>query len=502
MNQEYGDEVDGLVGGKRNGQSALEVEEDLSPLASAPYAPPPPPPRKSLLYYVATVQAFVIIYRYEVFLGAALAVSIAVAISSSYHHTHKKVNPFDAAHIRTDYTAVSSKYDLTLGSIDHWCLSGDDNSCRCEDPLEPMSKRSSQKWGAQHAENVKVAQAALLKIIAAEGDRAWNDYADYRYDELDDAWLDGPEDDWVYGEGARFETDDGGYDPWAEAWGKDTAPKEGEGEGGEDNQRERELEGEQTDGRERKLLDDEDDGYRLDVIFVGDSITEQRQGTQMGRPVDDYVGIKEVFGKTFTREKGGDFEGVAMGVAGDTTKNLLWRLINGEMPYGLTPRVWWVGIGINDLTMKGCSEEVVLLGILRVVEEIQNAHPDDTVVINSLLPVNRNADGLLEHLGKHHEDIALKKKEKNLLDSEMSKKRMHIDLWPSIVSLNEELAKFASKHKGVKFFNADSIFVDERQDGKYLKLDLMKDPVHPNLAGHKKWNNAIKKRLHEILKDE
>lgn len=152
--------------------------------------------------------------------------------------------------------------------------------------------------------------------------------------------------------------------------------------------------------------------------------------------------------------------------------------------------------------MKGCSEEVVLLGILRVVEEIQNQHPSETVVINSLLPVKRNEDGLLEHFGKHHEDIALKKQEQNLLDEEFSsRKRMHMDIWPSIVSINEELKKFASKHKGVKFFNADEVFVEERQDGKYLKLDLMQDPVHPNLAGHKKWNKAIVKRLYEILKD-
>ena len=86
-----------------------------------------------------------------------------------------------------------------------------------------------------------------------------------------------------------------------------------------------------------------------------------------------------------------------------------------------------------------------------------------------------------------------------MLDEEMSRKRMHGDIWPSIVSINEQLSEFASKHNKIKFFNADSVFVDERQDGKYLKMDLYHDPVHPNLAGHKKWNNAIKKRLQEIL---
>ena len=161
--------------------------------------------------------------------------------------------------------------------------------------------------------------------------------------------------------------------------------------------------------------------------------------------------------------------------------NLFWRLKNGEMPYGLTPRVWWVGIGINDLSLKGCSEEVTLLGILRVVEEIQTAHPKDFIVINSLLPVQRNKEGLLEHIGKHHEDVALKKKEQDMEAEQMNKKRDRYDLWPSIVSINKQLGEFASKH---------------------MRLDLFSDPVHPNLAGHKKWNSEIKKRLHEMLKDK
>jgi len=175
--------------------------------------------------------------------------------------------------------------------------------------------------------------------------------------------------------------------------------------------------------------------------------------------------------------------------------------MNGEMPYGFEPRVWWVGIGISDLSMKGCSEEVVLLGILRVVEEIQTWRPDATVVINSLLPVQRNSDGLLEHLGKHHKDVALKKKEKDLAEEDMSAKRDHHDLWPSVVAINRGLKEFAAKQKGVKFFDADKVFVEERQDGLYLRTDLMADPVHPNLSGHKKWNGAIKKRLHELLKE-
>lgn len=499
--KEYGDEaLDGLVPPSHASSSDDDDNNNAFATATSPYAPKP---QKNVPYYLATLTAFVIIYRTEVILGSILAISTGIAISSSYKHKHPKLNPFKAAHITHDYAAVTSKYDLTLGNIDHWCLRGDDNNCRCEDPLEPMSKRSSHKWQDQHTENIKVAQAAQMNYLQNDANSAWNNYGDYD-PEYDDMWLEGREDDWIDGEGARFADDDMGYNPFGNAW-------EGEWEEDDDayavdmereGDRKLEVEIEQsadvvpeTRNNLRKLVEN----AGLDVVFVGDSITEQRQGTALGRPREELTGIKEVFDKTFTKDKGGDFNGVAMGIAGDTANNLLWRLGNGEMPYGLTPRVWWVGIGINDITMKGCSEEVVLLGILRVVEEIQNRHPDDTIVINSLLPINRNTNGLLEHFGKHHEDIALKKKEKDLLDSEMSNKRTHMDLWPSIVSVNEALSTFASEHKKVKFFNADQVFVEERQDGKYLKLDLMGDPVHPNLAGHKKWNNAIKKRLHEIL---
>jgi hypothetical protein len=57
------------------------------------------------------------------------------------------------------------------------------------------------------------------------------------------------------------------------------------------------------------------------------------------------------------------------------------------MPPEFNPRVWWVALGMNDLGRMQCSEEVVILGILRVVEEILTRKPDAEVVINSMLPM-------------------------------------------------------------------------------------------------------------------
>lgn len=503
VRREYGDDsLDGLVPpSHRSSHSSLELEDNgnndhedyddssFAPMSSSSF--PATTPKRTLLFYLATLSAFIIIYRSEVFLGVALSISIGIAISTSYRHHHKKFNknPFDAAQITHDYSEISSKYDLTLGSIDHWCLRGGDNACRCEDPLEPMSRRSNPKWEEQHTENMKAAQAAMMKLFSSDNENLEPNY--------DDKWVEGYDDDWIYGEGSRFGNDDYRLPSSSSSSSSPQSNFETVGYEEEDDDGYGVLMERPANDTVRSLADK----YELDVVFIGDSITEQRQGTSKSRPDATYTDIKEVFDKTFTKEKGGEFNGIAMGISGDTSPNLLWRLMNGEMPYGLTPKVWWVGIGINDLSMTGCSEEVVLLGILRVVEEIQLKNPESIIVINSLLPVQRNTDGLLEHSESHHKKVALKQKENNLPDDEMSDNRMDVDLWPSIVAINDELSKFASKHTGIKFFNADSVFAEKREDGKYMKLDLFTDAVHPNLAGHKKWNSEIKKRLHEILKD-
>lgn len=121
----------------------------------------------------------------------------------------------------------------------------------------------------------------------------------------DDLWLDKYDDDWVWGKGARFGDDDFGmfvneqddmeYD-YDDGFGvpmeiTEKSDEEGEGSGALSKV---------SDGDGRRLGDDE---YVLDVVFVGDSITEQRQGTSGGREDESYVGIREVFEKTFTKDK-------------------------------------------------------------------------------------------------------------------------------------------------------------------------------------------------------
>lgn len=52
---------------------------------------------------------------------------------------------------------------------------------------------------------------------------------------------------------------------------------------------------------------------------------------------------------------GNKFNGLPLGVAGDTAPNVLWRILHGELPYYLKPQVFWIVLGTNDLAIKQCS---------------------------------------------------------------------------------------------------------------------------------------------------
>lgn len=55
-----------------------------------------------------------------------------------------------------DYSAIKKIYDLSLSKVDHWCIRGDNDSCRCEDPLEAEIPRADdfKAWTAAHKANV------------------------------------------------------------------------------------------------------------------------------------------------------------------------------------------------------------------------------------------------------------------------------------------------------------------------------------------------------------
>jgi lysophospholipase L1-like esterase len=232
----------------------------------------------------------------------------------------------------------SSVYDMSLGKIDHWCLRGDNDSCRCEDPLAPTSRGEHASWQVAFKTNRRIVQA--LEALEQQG-----------------------------------------------------------GGGGDEST---EL---------------------VDVAFLGASVVEEMDGRWLGRKrinnndnsnaaADEgsLGAMEQLFQANFNKAQGGSVNGVALGIAGDTAPNVLWRLMHGEMGssdrLGLfNPKVWWITLGMDDLGRMQCSEDVVVLGILRVVEEVITKKPDAHIVINSLFPMTLLRGDMYPYLHDYQDSL-------------------------------------------------------------------------------------------------
>jgi lysophospholipase L1-like esterase len=223
-----------------------------------------------------------------------------------------------------------------------------------------------------------------------------------------------------------------------------------------------------------------------DVVFLGDSIIEGWRGTSLGQQVEKKEGNIKVFEELFDMDKGGEFDGIALGISGDKSQNLLWRIRNGEMPKNLKSKVYWILIGTNDF-LKGdleqCSEEVVFMGIQRILEEMMIIRPESTIVVNGLLPrsdVGKKTDGRL-----YEED------EKTVMDA--------------IDSVNNQLEEFCKLHEDLEYFDPSGLFVEEDPElgdgkfSKYISKELMKDRLHPTPFAYRKWGKTIIERLRLVL---
>lgn len=229
---------------------------------------------------------------------------------------------------------------------------------------------------------------------------------------------------------------------------------------------------------------------KIDVVFYGDSITEGWLGTSYGFHNGRKEGSLKIFRKYFDNEKR---VGVAMGISGDTSVNLLWRLQNGELPDTLQSPIFWMLIGTNDLGNTWCSPDAVVLGILRNVLELRKRHPGSIIVLNALLP-RSFAKGGDPYNGK-----------------KVSSKKYLPELYSAILDINRTLKAYAEKHDNVEYFDANHLFFQdglETDVGMYetgkkkkavINQELMYDFLHPSPKGYDLLGEAIAEKVDTLL---
>ena len=192
---------------------------------------------------------------------------------------------------------------------------------------------------------------------------------------------------------------------------------------------------------ERFLEDIKKMNGKIDVVFLGDSITDGWRG------------------QAAWKEHIAPLNTVNLGIGGDRTQHVLWRIQNGELD-GYTPKAFVIMIGTNN--MGGNSEAEIADGVKAIIAEIHKKHVDAKVLLLGIFPRSPKAtDAIREKVKK----------------------------------TNELIAKFDGKN--VKYLDIGEKFLEP--DGA-LSKEIMPDYLHLSNKGYGIWAEAIEKDLKEMLK--
>lgn len=108
------------------------------------------------------------------------------------------------------------------------------------------------------------------------------------------------------------------------------------------------------------------DATRARIVFLGDSITASW-----------HPNIYQMFY--------GHRGALNLGVSGDVTQSLLWRLENGHWPPSLRPEAIVLLIGTNNIGLGGQPEQVAQ-GVARIIERLQRLAPQARILLIGVLP--------------------------------------------------------------------------------------------------------------------
>jgi lysophospholipase L1-like esterase len=184
---------------------------------------------------------------------------------------------------------------------------------------------------------------------------------------------------------------------------------------------------------------------KVGILFVGDSITDGWRGSG-----------KAVFEKTY-----GSMDPYNIGIGGDRTEHVIWRLQHGEIE-GISPKVAVLMIGTNNLGPN--TNEEIIKGITKVVKILNTKLPDTKLLLLAIFPRAEKPDDVLR---------------------------------TRITAINEEIAKLDDGGQHVKYLDIGKKFLEE--DGTLTK-QIMPDFLHPNAKGYQIWADTTAPTIAELMK--
>lgn len=187
----------------------------------------------------------------------------------------------------------------------------------------------------------------------------------------------------------------------------------------------------------------------LEVVFFGDSITQGMTGSSDRLThLDGKRAIDRIP------------NAVSLGLSGDRTEHLRYRLLNGALSK-LDPKVIVLQIGVNNINAHHSGEEVAA-GLQLLTEDILRQEPQATILICGPFPCGQEAADLRRR---------------------------------AIEQVHQAAAQLAA-HERVIHMDLRSLFLDE--DGHTNEL-MAGDAIHISGAGKEAWIDAIAPSIHDLV---
>jgi beta-glucosidase len=184
----------------------------------------------------------------------------------------------------------------------------------------------------------------------------------------------------------------------------------------------------------------------VDLLMIGDSITHGWEG-----------GGKEVWKKYYDKRNA-----VNLGIGGDRTQHVLWRLENGNID-GISPKLAVIMIGTNNAG--GDSSADIAAGVKKIVDKLREKLPQMKILVLGIFP--RGAD------------------DKDRLRQVNMK-------------ANEAIAKLADDKMVFYLDLSDKLLGPDR----ILSKDVMPDLLHPNDKGYQIWAEAMEPTVAKLMGEE
>ena len=180
-----------------------------------------------------------------------------------------------------------------------------------------------------------------------------------------------------------------------------------------------------------------------DLLFIGDSITQGWEGAGKG-----------VWEKFY-----GKRNAVNLGIGGDRTQHVLWRLDNGNL-YNIHPKLAVLMIGTNNSGTN--TSEQIAAGVKAIVEKLRAKLPETKVLVLGIFPRGPNKEDGKRKINEGANAII-----KGLADDKMV---FYLDIGPNFL-----------------------------QDDGTLSKEVMPDLLHLNEKSYTTWAESIEPKVKELL---